>query len=283
MSTDNKGTNKYKRNNNDHKAKKRFGQNFLSDQSVIQNIIHSIHPKNDQTIIEIGPGLGAITAPLLKEIGSLTVIELDRDVIPKLQANCESLGLDLNQLNIIQADVLKVNLNELGLDSNKPIRIIGNLPYNISTPILFHLVSQLSLIKDMHFMLQKEVVDRMAAGPGSKTYGRLSVMLQYHCDIEYLFSISPDAFTPAPKVTSALVRLIPYDKLPVEVDNIKDFSLVVTQAFSQRRKTLRNSIKKLLNSTQIENCGINPTIRPEQLSINDFVVLTNYYSQLPKE
>jgi len=267
--------------NNNHKARKRFGQNFLTDQAIIQNIIHSIHPKDDQAIIEIGPGLGAITAPLLSIAKTLTVIELDRDIIPKLQSNCDSLG----KLNIIQKDVLKVNLHDLKLelDINKPLRIIGNLPYNISTPIMFHLMSQLSSINDMHFMLQKEVVQRMAADPGSKTYGRLSVMLQYYCKIEYLFAISPEAFSPAPKVTSALVRLTPYEKLPIEVDDIKDFALTVTQAFSQRRKTLRNSLKTMLNSEQIEKCGINPTIRPEQLAITDFVLLSNSYSKLPEK
>jgi len=269
-----------------HIARKRFGQNFLTDQSVIQNIIHSIHPKNDQTIIEIGPGLGAITAPLLATIDLLTVIELDRDIIPKLKENCmsniNSTTTTLGKLNIIQADVLKVKLTELELADDNQIRIIGNLPYNISTPILFHLMSQLSQIKDMHFMLQKEVVERMSAGPGSKTYGRLSVMLQYYCNIEYLFSIYPEAFTPAPKVTSALVRLTPYKKLPIEVDNFKDFSQVVTQAFSQRRKTLRNSLKKMLDSEKIEACDINPTIRPEQLSISEFVRLSNRFSQLIK-
>ncbi|VAX01307.1 SSU rRNA (adenine(1518)-N(6)/adenine(1519)-N(6))-dimethyltransferase [hydrothermal vent metagenome] len=261
-------------NTDNYKARKRFGQNFLTDESIIQNIIHSIYPKSEQTIIEIGPGLGAITVPLLKLNQTLTVIELDRDIIPKLQENCKTSG----ELNIIQADVLTVKLNELELDKKQDIRIIGNLPYNISTPILFHLMSQLSLIKDMHFMLQKEVVDRMAAPPGSKTYGRLSVMLQYFCKIESLFTIPPEAFSPAPKVTSALVRLTPYKKLPVEVLNIKDFSQLVTSAFSQRRKTLRNSIKKLLDSTQIEHCNIKPTIRPEQLSINDFAVLSNCYT-----
>ncbi len=271
--------NKFSSDNNNHKARKRFGQNFLTDQSVIQQIVYSINPKEEQSIIEIGPGLGAITAPLLQIAKSLTVIELDRDIIPKLQANCESSG----KLNIIQADVLKVQLTDLELDKDKPLRIIGNLPYNISTPILFHLMSQLPLIKDMHFMLQKEVVDRMAAGPGSKTYGRLSVMLQYFCKIDYLFSIAPDAFSPAPKVTSALVRLTPYDELPNEVDDIKAFSQIVTQAFSQRRKTLRNSLKKMLDSEQIEQCGINPTIRPEQLSISDFVLLANCYSEVTKD
>ncbi|MFV2060208.1 MAG: 16S rRNA (adenine(1518)-N(6)/adenine(1519)-N(6))-dimethyltransferase RsmA [Gammaproteobacteria bacterium] len=267
--------------NNNHKARKRFGQNFLSDQSVIQQIIHSIYPKEDQSIIEIGPGLGAITKPLLEISKSLTVIELDRDIIPKLRANCESVG----NLNIIQADVLTVQLNQLeqaNSDSNTSHRIIGNLPYNISTPILFHLMSQLDSITDMHFMLQKEVVERMAAPPGSKTYGRLSVMLQYYCDIEYLFSIPPEAFTPAPKVTSALVRLKPYDTLPTSVIDTHDFAQIVTQAFSQRRKTLRNSLKKMLNSEQIEQCDIDPVIRPEQLSISSFVLLANYYSELQK-
>ncbi len=262
-----------------HKARKRFGQNFLTDLSVIQNIVHSIHPKKEQSLIEIGPGLGAITIPLLQEIDSLTVIELDRDIIPKLQANCDSVG----KLNIIQSDVLKVKLNDLNIPADNGHRIIGNLPYNISTPILFHLMSQLDEIHDMHFMLQKEVVERMAASPGSKTYGRLSVMLQYYCDIEYLFSISPEAFTPAPKVTSALVRLTPFKQLPIEVNNFKDFSQIVTQAFSQRRKTLRNSLKKMLDSEQIKSCDIDPVIRPEQLGINEFVSLANCFSSLPKE
>lgn len=252
-----------------HTPRKRFGQNFLHDPGVIQQIIHAINPHAGQTIIEIGPGQGAITRPLLQQCKQLTVIELDRDLI----AGLETLNDEHHHLQIYNQDALKTNFCKLADKQNK-LRIIGNLPYNISTPLLFHLLQQADCIKDMHFMLQKEVVDRMVASPGSKTYGRLSVMLQYYCQVERLFAIGPGAFNPPPRVDSAFVRLIPHSESPVNT-NIDILDQVVKTAFSQRRKTLRNTLKTLLNSDQIKATGIDPGIRAEQLSLQQFAQLAN--------
>ena len=253
-----------------HKAKKRFGQNFLHDPGVIQRIITCIHPKSDEHLVEIGPGQGAITRELLKCTGRLDAVELDRDLIHPLAVSCADLG----ELNIYNSDALKFDFSQLALDG-RPLRLVGNLPYNISTPILFHLLQYADVIRDMHFMLQKEVVDRMAAGPGSKTYGRLSVMMQAWCQIEALFEIGPGAFKPAPKVDSAIVRLIPYTEPPHTIDDTVYFSRLVTSAFAQRRKTLRNSLGKLMHADQITAAGIDPSLRAERLSLADFVRLSN--------
>ncbi|NOX10005.1 MAG: 16S rRNA (adenine(1518)-N(6)/adenine(1519)-N(6))-dimethyltransferase RsmA [Gammaproteobacteria bacterium] len=252
-----------------HTPRKRFGQNFLHDPGVIQHIVHAINPHAGQSIIEIGPGQGAITRPLLQRCKQLTVIELDRDLI----AGLETLNDDIHQLRIYNQDALKTDFCDLREEEQR-LRIIGNLPYNISTPLLFHLLQQAHCIKDMHFMLQKEVVDRMVASAGSKTYGRLSVMLQYYCKVEHLFAIGPGAFNPPPRVNSAFVRLIPHSKAPVDV-NITILEQVVRTAFSQRRKTLRNTLKSLLNSEQIQTTGIDPGIRAEQLSLQQFAQLAN--------
>ncbi len=253
---------------NKYRTKKRFGQHFLHDPAVIQTLIQSINPKQDQQIIEIGAGMGALTFPLLEQLGSMEVIEIDRDVIQHLQRQ----GGD--RLKVYNVDALKFNFKQL-LNHNQPLRIVGNLPYNISTPLIFHLLESASHIQDMHFMLQKEVVDRITAQPGNKTYGRLSVMVQYHCDTEYLFYVGPAAFSPPPKVDSAVLRLQPWQQKPYQANDIKLFSQVVTQAFSMRRKTLRNTLKKLLTIKQIEAIGIDTGLRPENLSVKEYVALSN--------
>jgi 16S rRNA (adenine1518-N6/adenine1519-N6)-dimethyltransferase len=251
-----------------HQAKKRFGQNFLHDHGVIERIIRSINPQPSDALIEIGPGLGALTVPLLNKLGKLRVIELDRDVIPHLRTNAG----DHAGLEIIMADALKVDYGELAPAGGK-LRIIGNLPYNISTPILFHLLTFADRIADMHFMLQKEVVDRMAAAPGDEAYGRLTVSLAARTEVKKLFTVGPGAFQPAPKVDSAIVRLTPRPPAFEIVDQAL-FDRIVTSAFSQRRKTLSNGLKQLMTVKQIEAAGIDPGIRAERLSAAEFARLT---------
>ncbi|MGH8461769.1 MAG: 16S rRNA (adenine(1518)-N(6)/adenine(1519)-N(6))-dimethyltransferase RsmA [Stenotrophobium sp.] len=253
----------------EHAAKKRFGQNFLHDANVIERIIRSLNPKPQDHLIEIGPGLGALTAPLLQRLGHLRVIELDRDVIPHLRATCG----DNANLEIIMADALKVDYAALAPAGEK-LRLIGNLPYNISTPILFHLLQFSGYIADMHFMLQKEVVDRMCADPGDDDYGRLTVTLAARAEVAKLFTVGPGAFTPAPKVDSAIVRLVPRPP-PFAIDDLKQYDRVVTAAFSQRRKTLANGLKTLLSAAQISATGIDPGIRAERLSPAEFARLAN--------
>lgn len=256
------------------KARKRFGQNFLQDGSVISNIIGAIAPKPGQKLVEIGPGLGALTTELLEAAGELDVVELDRDLIPILRTQFFRYE---DKFRIHQGDALKFDFNTL-VENNNPLRVVGNLPYNISTPLIFHLLSFGSQIKDMHFMLQKEVVQRLAAAPGHKNFGRLSVMTQYYCQVDNLFEVPPEAFEPQPKVDSAIVRLIPHAERPHVADNEKDLTDLVRTSFSQRRKTLRNNLKKMLPSPAIEALGIDPSIRPENLSLAEFVKLTNVYT-----
>ncbi|TVO72474.1 MAG: 16S rRNA (adenine(1518)-N(6)/adenine(1519)-N(6))-dimethyltransferase RsmA [Sedimenticola selenatireducens] len=259
-----------------HQAKKRFGQNFLHDSAVIGRIIRSIHPRPGEHLIEIGPGQGAITTELLKETGQLDAVELDRDLIHPLAETCANLG----ELTLYNSDAMKFDFAQLAEDG-RPLRLVGNLPYNISTPILFHLLKFAPLIQDMHFMLQKEVVDRMAAAPGSKTYGRLSVMMQAWCDIEPLFVIGPGAFNPPPKVDSAIVRLTPHKVPPCQIIDPDHFSRLVTAAFGQRRKTLRNSLSKLIDAEQIIAAGIDPTLRAERLTLVEFAQLSNHTCNMP--
>ena len=256
-----------------HKPRKRFGQNFLHDKMVIQRIVNSINPRMGEHIVEIGPGEGALTELVLDKIGIMDVVELDRDLIPLLKIRF----VTQEGLTIHQADALKFEFCQLQHDEQK-LRIIGNLPYNISTPLLFHLFDNNHCIQDMHFMLQKEVVDRIVAKPGDSAYGRLSIMLQYYCDAEYVFTVKPGAFRPAPKVDSAIVRLVPHAKPPVEINNFDEFSKLVNFSFTQRRKTLRNILKGKLDVSQIEALNIEPTIRPERLSLNDFARLANTLS-----
>ena len=259
-----------------HKPRKRFGQNFLHDKMVIQRIVNNINPRQGDHVVEIGPGEGALTELVLEKIGAMDVVELDRDLIPLLKIRF----VMQDGLNIHQADALKFDFCQLKTDEKK-IRVIGNLPYNISTPLLFHLFDSSHCIEDMHFMLQKEVVDRIVAKPGDSAYGRLGIMMQYFCRSEYVFTVKPGAFRPAPKVDSAIVRLIPHEKPPVEINNFDDFSNLVNYCFTKRRKTLRNILKDQLDEEQIETLGIEPTIRPERLSLEDFTKLANAISKQP--
>jgi 16S rRNA (adenine1518-N6/adenine1519-N6)-dimethyltransferase len=253
-----------------HRPRKRFGQNFLHDPGIVQRIVQAIAPQAGDNLVEIGPGQGAITTELLPLVQRMHAIELDRDLVGPLADRCAGLG----ELVIHNRDALKFDFSTLA-GPQALLRVVGNLPYNISTPLLFHLLDQSGHIRDMHFMLQKEVVERMAAGPGSKTYGRLSVMLQARAQVTSLFHIGPGAFNPPPKVDSAFVRLQPWDSPPYRIDDQKVFNLVVRQAFSQRRKTLRNSLRQLLTAERIAAVGLDPGIRVEQLSIADFAALAN--------
>jgi len=251
-----------------HKPRKRFGQHFLTDQSVIEKIILAVMPKKPDHIVEVGPGLGALTQHLIEQVSELDVIEIDRDVIPKLQQLCQNLGL----LHVHQADALTFDFTLL---QKEPLRLVGNLPYNISTPLLFHLFDYCSIIKDMHFMLQKEVVERMTAQIGIKDYGRLSIMTQYYCQAELLFDVPPEAFSPPPKVNSSVIRLVPYKSLPYRANDMARFSNIVRLAFNQRRKTIRNCLKNLFNDEQLNEAGIEPNIRAEKISVEQFVRLAN--------
>ncbi len=256
-----------------HRARKRFGQHFLTDPYVVAGIVAAISPQRDDHLVEIGPGLGVLTESLLPCVNAMDAIELDRDIIPKLKERCRDRG----QLHIYEADALKFDFTTLA-ENGRPLRIVGNLPYNISTPLMFHLLSMRKQVQDMHFMLQKEVVDRLAAIPSNKDYGRLSVMMQYHCRVESLMQVPPEAFSPPPKVNSAVVRLVPWSEPPVSVANVNLLEKLVTQAFSQRRKTLRNTLKPLMNADQIEAQGVDPKRRAETLSLSEFATLTNFVS-----
>lgn len=249
------------------RKKKSLGQHFLHDQSIIDQIIALINPQSTEHIIEIGPGAGALTTSLLPLTDSLNVIELDQDIIPVLRKNCNYSP----KLQIENADVLRVDFTKFG----HPMRIVGNLPYNISTPILFGLIKTISLIKDMHFMLQKEVADRILAIPGSKIYGRLSVMVQYHCEPALLLHVGAGAFSPPPKVASAFIRLTPRTHYPVKALDTARFGAIVHDAFCQRRKTIANSLKKHISSSRLEQIGIDPIMRAEQLSVDQFITISN--------
>ena len=245
-----------------HQARKRFGQNFLQDMSVVQQIVHAIHPTPEDHIVEIGPGLGVLTQALLAEVGYLDAVELDRDLVEKMKA----ISLPLGKLAIHSADALTFDFCSLS-KNQQPMRLVGNLPYNISTPLLFHLFSQLNCIKDMHFMLQKEVVNRMGADPGSKAYGKLSVIVQYYCQVEKLFDVAPEAFSPMPKVDSSIVRLIPHKEAVVSIKNYENFEKIVSACFAQRRKTLHNNLKALLSDEQLQSVNIDPSRRAETLTL----------------
>ncbi|EDN67654.1 Ribosomal RNA adenine methylase transferase [Beggiatoa sp. PS] len=261
-----------------HFPRKRFGQHFLHDTGIIQRIITAIAPQKEQHLVEIGPGKGALTLPLLQQGFALDVIEFDRDLVEWLKQNT----LSSQQLNILSADALKFDFKQLVTDK-QPLRIFGNLPYNISTSLLFHLVHYNNHIQDMTFMLQKEVVDRMIATPSTKNYGRLSVMLQYYCQINKLFDVDPEAFRPPPKVNSTIVQLIPHVSPPVEVINDKQLSKMVALAFSQKRKTLRNTLKNVLDADAIQAAGIDPQARAETLTLAEFARLANSFVNVGSE
>ena len=249
--------------------KKNLGQHFLHDAGIVERIVQAVDPRPGELLVEIGPGQGAITFPLLRRHGALTVIEFDRDLITPLAIACEGLG----DLTIIHKDVLQVDVAKLAGDGR--VRLVGNLPYNISTPILFHVLEHAEAIVDMHFMLQKEVVDRMAAGPGSKTYGRLSVMLQAVCEVEPLFDVPPQSFRPPPKVDSSVVRLVPRPPGSAGVADQAVFEAVVRDAFGQRRKTLRNALMAQCDAEAIAAAGIRPDARAEQVPVAGFINLSN--------
>ena len=256
--------------------KKNLGQHFLTDQDIISKIVLAVKPVAGDFLVEIGPGQGAITFPLLKKHGSLTVIEFDRDLITPLMESAEGMG----DLTIIHKDVLKVDFTKLAAD-RPAIRLVGNLPYNISTPILFHVLEHAPVVRDMHFMLQKEVIDRMAAEPGSKVYGRLTVMLQARCEVTPLFMVPPHAFRPPPKVDSAVVRLVPLAADKIHIKDAVLFENLVRDAFGQRRKTIRNAMQALATSDDIEAVGLRPDARAEQLPVTDFIKLANFLTSKP--
>ncbi|WP_051885369.1 16S rRNA (adenine(1518)-N(6)/adenine(1519)-N(6))-dimethyltransferase RsmA [Lysobacter antibioticus] len=250
-------------------AKKHLGQHFLHDGGIIAMIVQAVDPKPGDHLVEIGPGQGAITFPLLDRHGELTVIEFDRDLIFPLTDGARAHGT----LEVIHRDVLTVDFTALANEDK--IRLVGNLPYNLSSPILFHALDHAAVIRDMHFMLQKEVVDRMAAGPGSKVFGRLSVMLQAYCQVIALFDVPPGAFRPPPKVDSAVVRMIPHAPDKIGIVDHALFARVVRDAFGQRRKTLRNALSQVCNGAAIEAAGLRPDARAEQIEVADFVRLAN--------
>ncbi|HEU0234285.1 MAG TPA: 16S rRNA (adenine(1518)-N(6)/adenine(1519)-N(6))-dimethyltransferase RsmA [Gallionella sp.] len=257
-----------------HKAKKKFGQNFLVDERIIADIIGAIRPEPADNMVEVGPGLGALTRPLLKRLNHLHVVEIDRDIIARLgndypQDNPES------KLTIHAGDALEFDFATLPA----PLRIVGNLPYNISSPLLFHFAAYAERIKDMHFMLQNEVVERMVAEHSTPEYGRLSVMLQYRFHMEKLLDVPPQSFRPAPKVDSAIVRMIPLPAGEIMVRNEKLFAAVVSAAFGQRRKTLRNTLRSYLNEADFEKLGIDAQLRAENLAVAEFAKVASYLDE----
>lgn len=250
-----------------HKAKKRFGQNFLVDERIISDIIRAIRPEPDNNMVEIGPGLGALTRPLLKQLNKLHVVEIDRDIISRLKTDYQQ-----DKIVIHEGDALQFDFAALAA----PLRIVGNLPYNISSPLLFHFADYAARITDMHFMLQNEVVERMVAEPSTPEYGRLSVMLQYRFRMEKLLDVPPESFRPAPKVNSAIVRMVPMPVAEMLVYDEARFALIVSAAFSQRRKTLRNTLKAYLAESDFAQLGIDAQLRAENLGVAEFARITNH-------
>ena len=253
-----------------HFARKRFGQNFLTDERIISRIVGAFAPERGQNVVEIGPGLGALTRELLATLGRMHVVELDRDLAAALPIRLMNEG----ELVVHQADALRFDFRTLSRGPHD-LRVIGNLPYNISTPLLFHLLTQADAIADMTFMLQKEVVERMVATPGSGDYGRLSVMLQYRCEVEWLLQVPPEAFSPPPKVDSAVVRLRPWRTPRYNCGNEARLQKLLTTAFNMRRKTLRNALRGQGSPEQFEAAGIDLGLRPEDVDVATWVNLSN--------
>jgi 16S rRNA (adenine1518-N6/adenine1519-N6)-dimethyltransferase len=251
-----------------HRARKRFSQNFLHDAHYIERIVAAVDPRPGERVVEIGPGLAALTAPLIDRAGHLTCVEIDRDLAARLRERFAP-----EQLTLIEADALALDWRALAESDQRPLRIVGNLPYHISTPLLFALLPIADRVRDQHFMLQKEVVDRMAAAPGSDDYGRLSVMLQWRYVVTRLFVVPAGAFSPPPQVQSAIVRLLPRPAVDLPAVDATRFAQVVAAAFGQRRKTLRNALSALLDEAQIRAAGIDPQTRGETLSVEEFVRL----------
>ena len=253
-----------------HKAKKQFGQNFLVDQTVIADIVRCIHPQMDDNMVEIGPGLGALTRPLLQHLHKLHVVEIDRDIIARLKTDYPQDTIVIHEGDALQFDFATLDA---------PLRIVGNLPYNISSPLLFHFAAFAARITDMHFMLQNEVVERMVAAPSTPQYGRLSVMLQYRFEMEKLLDVPPQSFRPAPKVDSAIVRMIPLPADRIQVRNEGLFARAVAAAFGQRRKTLRNTLKAWLAEADFARLGIDAQLRAENLGVAEFTRIANLLNE----
>ncbi len=252
-----------------HRARKRFGQNFLQDSGIINNIVRAINPRPEDHVVEIGPGQGALTEQLSASACQLDVVELDRDLVPGLLA-----AFSVNpRFKLHSADALKFDFASLA-DDARPLRVVGNLPYNISTPLIFKLLENTAIIQDMHFMLQLEVVNRLAARPGNKDWGRLGIMAQYHCAVDKLFEVPPEAFNPQPKVQSAIVRLAPWQVSPWPTCDTDLLRQIVRTAFGQRRKTLRNNLKGLIDAARLESLGIDPGARAETLELPQFIEIT---------
>lgn len=265
-----------------HTARKRFGQNFLHDDNVIQGIVAAIYPQKGQFLVEIGPGLGALTEPVVDQVDRLTVVELDRDLAERLRHH----PFLHQKLNVIETDAMQFDFGKLYDDEKlaeqgQKLRVFGNLPYNISTPLIFHLLKFHDKIQDMHFMLQKEVVKRLCAAPNSKAYGRLTIMTQYFCQVMPVLEVPPTAFKPAPKVDSAVVRLIPHKELPYPVKDLYWLNRVTSQAFNQRRKTLRNALSTLFSAENLTALEIDLNARAENLTIADYVRLANWLCDNP--
>lgn len=260
-----------------HRPRKRFGQHFLHDPAIIDRIVAAVDPQPGQALVEIGPGHGALTFPLLERARCLDVVELDRDLAATLRQRATAFD---TELRVHEADALTFDFCALAPEQTS-LRVVGNLPYNISTPLLFHLLKQKSCISDMHFMLQKEVANRIAAQPGTRDYGRLSVMVQFFCQVTPLFRVGPGAFKPAPRVESAVLRLKPLIQTAVPVRDEAGFARLVTRAFSQRRKTLRNALRGVVSAEAMGAVGIDPGLRPERLSVEQFALLSDQTLENP--
>lgn len=257
----------------EHRARKRFGQNFLSDPNIIRKIVEAIRPQSDDRVVEIGPGLGALTEPLLERLAHLHVVEIDRDLIARLHERWPA-----ERVTVHEGDALKFDFGALA-DCGKALRVVGNLPYNISTPLLFHLAGFAGAVRDMTFMLQKEVVMRMVAEPGSDEYGRLSVMLQYRFRMGRLFDVPPGAFRPAPKVMSSIVRMVPLPPEALLADDEELLGRIVAAAFGQRRKTLRNTLRDYLGEADFAALGLDAGLRAERLGVADYVAIANHVAR----
>ena len=256
-----------------HRARKRFGQNFLADPAVIGRIVDAIDPRADDLLVEIGPGQAALTRPLADSGADLHLVEIDRDLAAGLRARFAG----AENVTVHEGDALQLDFS--ALTEKRRFRLVGNLPYNISTPLLFHVLQWSEHIRDMHFMLQQEVVRRMAASPGGKAWGRLSLMCQLHCTVTPLFDVPPEAFTPAPRVHSSIVRLVPHESAPVRIDDMQAFDETVSRAFSQRRKTLRNSLRGRVDPESMASVGIDPGARPETLGLAEFAELSRLWGK----
>jgi 16S rRNA (adenine1518-N6/adenine1519-N6)-dimethyltransferase len=261
-----------------HRARRRFSQNFLHDAHYIERIVAAIDPRPGDRVVEIGPGLGALTAPLIERAGAITAVEIDRDLAARLRARFTA-----EQLTLVEGDALALDWCALAAADERPLRVVGNLPYHISTPLLFALLPAASRVRDQHFMLQKEVVDRMVAEPGGRDYGRLSVMLQFRYRLARLLIVPAGAFSPAPRVSSAIVRLVPKPASELPALDEAVLARLVTAAFGQRRKTLRNALAPLLDEAAIRACGVDPGARAETLPGAAFVLLAQRLAALAHE